>query len=83
MHTRMHEGGREAEMEADTWKAGRQADRQEHCFRGIQSLGLFKVFYISTHSRNIRSKPTSTYLGSNYSGILIVSTHAYFYVENT
>ena len=39
-------------MEEDRLKAERQADRQEHCFRGIQSLGLFKVFYISTHGRN-------------------------------
>ena len=66
-------------MEADRWKAGRQAGTQEHCFRDIQSLGLFKVFYISTHGRNIRSKSTSTSLGSNYSGTLIVSTHAYFF----
>ena len=70
-------------MEADRWKAGRQANRQEQCFRGIQSLGLLKVFYISTHGRNVRSKSTSTSLESNYSGILIVTTHAYFYVENT
>ena len=63
---------KEAGMEADRWKAGRQTDRQEHCFRGIQSLGLLKVFYISTHGRNVRSKSTSTSLGSNYSGILIV-----------
>ena len=67
-------------MEADRWKAGRQANRQEQCFRGIQSLGLLKVFY---PWQNVRSKSTSTSLESNYSGILIVTTHAYFYVENT
>ena len=70
-------------MEADRRKAGRQGDWQELCFRAIQSLGLFKVFYSSTHGRNVRSKSTSTSLESNYSGILIVSTHAYFYVEIT
>ena len=51
-HARTHARGREGGREADRWKAGRQTDRQEHCFRGIQSLGLFKVFYISTHGRN-------------------------------
>ena len=69
-------------MEADRWKAGKQADRQEKCFRGIQSLGLFKVLYTSNPGRNVRSESFSTSLGSNYSGILIVSTHAYCYVEN-
>ena len=82
-HAHTHARGREAGMEADRWKAGRQADRQEQCFRGIQSLGLFKVFYSSTHGRNVRSKSTSTSLGSNYSDIPIVSTHVYLYVENT
>ena len=70
-------------MEADRWKAGSQADRQEKYFRGIQSVGLFKVLYTSTPGKNVRSKSISTSLGSNYSGILIVSTHEHCYVENT
>ena len=34
-------------MEADKWKAGRQANRQEQCFRGIQSLGLLSVLHFN------------------------------------
>ena len=37
-HACMREGGMEGGREA-----GMEVDRQEQCFRGIQSLGLFKV----------------------------------------
>ena len=46
-HAWMREGGREAGMESDRWKAGRQANRQEQCFRGIQSLGLLSVLHFN------------------------------------
>ena len=67
------DGGREVGRRG--WKQtggkreGRQTDRNIAFV--VSNPWDCSVFYISTHGRNVRSKSTSTSLGSNYSGILI------------
>ena len=72
----MREGGREGGREVEGGKADRQTGT---LLSWYPVLGIVQ----SVLHFNPWQKSTATYLGSSYSGILIVSTHACFYVENT
>ena len=78
-HAHTHEGGRRESRQTGR-EAGRQADReggrQKRYVRGIQSLGLFKV-YTSPPGRTVHSKSISTSL-LLYRGYVIILFKAIF-----
>ena len=67
----MREGGGDGSRQVEGGKAGRQAGKMLSWY---PVLGIVQSALYFNPCRNVRSKPISTSLGSNYSGILIVWT---------